>query len=250
MEVTSGEAEAHFRFGRAQSRWISENYHVNNERVEQILTILGVRPEIDGFAKSDNNRFPRWWGPGSTEATDAFSQDWGKSLLWLNPPFSRFAEVLAKVKEDEAHCILIIPEWKRRRCFKEMRDLRLLDLRYPEGVPFFELPGKRKRPLPWKLRVAYLCGHKERCRSNEVLCTAIQEKKVVLRKAKNGPKSHGQCPFKKPRWNMLIQPRYAVQKSRSSTSMRHWGRAECWICLREQVQWERSIERLDSRYCP
>ena len=156
-------------FGRAQSRWIAENYNVSSIRVEQIINILGVTPSVDAFAMAPNQRFTRWWGPGSCEATNAFSMNWGEEpLLWMNPPFSLLREVIKKIERDRAHAIVILPEWKVKCWYREALELRLLDLRYPKGVHFFERPGTRKRPTPWPVRVMFLCGHNPQCEPTKV----------------------------------------------------------------------------------
>ena len=65
-------------FGRAQSKWLSENYQVETPVVADIISRLGVSPEVDCFATKENKRFDRWWGEGSPEAQDAFTQHWGE----------------------------------------------------------------------------------------------------------------------------------------------------------------------------
>jgi hypothetical protein len=74
-------------FGRAQSRWLTEKYTVRQEFVEDLVERFGAKPDLDAFATAEDRRFPRWWGSGSSEATDAFSKPWGGGLLlWMNPP--------------------------------------------------------------------------------------------------------------------------------------------------------------------
>ena len=52
-------------FGRASSRWLSEEYYVVDSYVAEIIKWLGQTPQVDGFANEANHRFPRWWGEGS-----------------------------------------------------------------------------------------------------------------------------------------------------------------------------------------
>ena len=72
-------------FGRAQSRWVSENYFVRTPYVSDILSRFRVLPEIDTFASKYDSRLPTWWGPGSPFEEDAFAQGWNGPLLWANP---------------------------------------------------------------------------------------------------------------------------------------------------------------------
>ncbi len=51
---------------------------------------------------------------------DSFSQDWGKLPLWMNPPFSRLGEVVDKVRRDEAHCIMVVPDWGWAQWHKQL----------------------------------------------------------------------------------------------------------------------------------
>ena len=176
-------------FGRAQSRWIAEDYNVLDSRVHEIISIFGVVPSIDVFANASNQRFPRWWGPGSGEAEDAFTRDWGgEPLLWMNPPYYQIGRAIKKVREDRAHALMVLPEWKTRKWYREARELRLLDIRYPKGVHFFERPGARKRPTPWPVRVMYLCGHGHPCDPTQV-CKVTDPRVSVQGGEKNPPKS-------------------------------------------------------------
>ena len=150
-------------YGRAPSRWLREDYFVRNDKVQEVISRLGVTPDIDAFATQSNHRFARWWGPGSAEFGDAFQSSWAQGLLWVNPPFSRFNEVLEKVKRDKAHVILVMPEWKYKPWYKDAMKLRVADVRFPKGTYFFERPNARKRPTQWPVRVFLLCGHETKC---------------------------------------------------------------------------------------
>ena len=166
----SGRTSAATRFGRAQSRWVREDYYVVAHQVEDIVARLGRRPEVDVFATAENARFPRFWGPGSTEASDAFTQHWGKDFLWLNPPYSRLKETVAKLRSDAAHGILVVPEWPSRVWHREAMDMGLKTLVYPKNAWFFEaIDAPRRRRLTWPVRVILFCGHSSRCSPTTVL---------------------------------------------------------------------------------
>ena len=130
--------------------------------VADITSRFGVSPEVDCFATQANKRFDRWWGEDSPEAQDAFAQNWAGPMLWMNPPFSRIGEVVQKIAEDGAHAVLVVPDWPRRTWHKKAMRMAMVSLRYPVGNHIFEMPGARKRPTPWPLRVLLICGHEPR----------------------------------------------------------------------------------------
>ena len=154
----------YLRFGRASSRWVSESYYVREDQVRNIISYFGVKPDIDAFATPENKRFPRWWGPGSKEGTDAFRKRWhGKLLLWLNPPYSRIPEVMRKICKEGTHAILVIPQWKRRKCWKLATKLSLACMTIPAKTKVFGRVDKACRESLWPVSVFLICGHNERC---------------------------------------------------------------------------------------
>ena len=128
--------------------WISEEYAVLPELVEDILEQFKVRPEVDAFACNGNQQFARWWGPGSLEHEDAFTCDWGKELLWANPPFSLLQRVVQKIVKDAAHIVLVVPVWPRKDWYQEAENLSILTLSCPAGQQVFQLQGKKNAKKP------------------------------------------------------------------------------------------------------
>ena len=80
------------------------------DAVQKILQTPGVHPTVDAFSEVGTRRMTRWWVPGSPECQDAFEADWSRDVLWLNPPFTKYAEVVKKIIADRAHAVMIIPE--------------------------------------------------------------------------------------------------------------------------------------------
>ena len=151
-------------FGRSPSQWIAQNYAVREKYILDISHRLGVQPEIDVFASRSNRRCARWWGPGSREATDAFTASWGEGVLWLNPPYSRLPDVIKKCRADGAHALLAAPTWAKKRWFQEANKLAVKKIIYPRETRFFERDGQPCRAAPWPITVFLLCGHQHRCR--------------------------------------------------------------------------------------
>ena len=116
--LTLAEKEAKGTFNAEENvcgvrgKWITDDYAVSNELLQEIVSKLGGGvPTRDGFASADNKRFANFW----TKEDDAFNYDWSKEkLLWLNPPFHLFNAVVHKLKEDKARAILIMPAWQRK----------------------------------------------------------------------------------------------------------------------------------------
>ena len=80
----------------------------------------GAVLRVDAFASASNARFPLFWDV----TTDAFSKDWGShGLLWINPPFDLFNEVLDKIILDGALAILIAPAWSSEEWLHRLQPL-------------------------------------------------------------------------------------------------------------------------------
>ena len=121
-------------------------------------------PTVDAFAASVNKRCEVWWGAGSPFGQDAFAESWRGHFLWMNPPFSILREALAKLKQDQAHGVLVMPKWPRWRWYKQAQALRLVELEYPKGTKFFKLNGRPCKGTHWPVTVMLVCGHNQKCR--------------------------------------------------------------------------------------
>jgi hypothetical protein len=139
------------KYGHEPGRWVACDYAVRAPHVQTILDHFGLTPTRDCFANPENRRFEKWWGPGSPEGEDAFLQDWGpeKGLLWMNPPFNIFPQVLEKVRRDQAHVIMIVPAWRRQKFFRLVQEMALDFLKFPKGTHLFEREGKAVRGTDW-----------------------------------------------------------------------------------------------------
>lgn len=70
---------------------------------------------VDRFATDYNSKCDRfnskYWCK-STEAIDAFTQNWSKEINWLVPPPNIACRVIHKICDDQANCTLVVPLWK------------------------------------------------------------------------------------------------------------------------------------------
>ena len=89
--------------------WMVDRAYLNNA-----LSHLSLRPNIDLFASWLNNQFPQCESfkpdPGAV-AVDAFSLNLHYLKLYAFPPFNVINAFLQRVREDQASGILIIPNW-------------------------------------------------------------------------------------------------------------------------------------------
>ena len=146
----------------------------------KIVKHWGFTASVDAFASEDNKKCHTWWGEGSPYGTDALKQSWKGHFLWLNPPFSRLGEVVGKLKEDGAHGILVLPDWKRRVWHKRAWALKLADLRFPTGTNISNWAGSHAKGRcgphelslcvgmnrsvpPWPSSLRQCSGTSERC---------------------------------------------------------------------------------------
>ena len=103
----------------------SRHFQDNKERALNLSDFSSLPrrfyfPEIDIFASRLKHVVPKFVSyrsePGAW-AADAFSLNWHSLLFYAFPPFSIIGKVLAKIKQDEARGILIVPLWSTQPWF-------------------------------------------------------------------------------------------------------------------------------------
>ena len=101
----------------------SHCFHENKEwalkdAVFALLPTAYVSPVIDLFASSVNAKLPRYisWLPHAY-AVDAFIVSWQDLTFYAFPPFSLLPRVLAKIIQDKATGLLIVPKWTTQSWF-------------------------------------------------------------------------------------------------------------------------------------
>ena len=132
--------------------WDTERYQVLPEMVEKILTQLEVTPTLDAFADPETHILPRWWGEGG-ECLDAFQTSWLPEVvgcLWANPPFSVLKNVVQKIVQDGAQMVLICPDWRYLKWWKQVQGLVVKEFFIPKGTKVFRSPDKENlRSTRW-----------------------------------------------------------------------------------------------------
>jgi hypothetical protein len=90
-----------------KQKWVTCDYAVTEDLVKKIVERFGT-PTLDAFASEKNRRFSRFW----SEKNSAWTKNWkNHGLLWINPPYDEMERVVAKIVEDKAEAILIVPQW-------------------------------------------------------------------------------------------------------------------------------------------
>ena len=67
----------------------------------------------------------------------------------MNPPFSRMAEVVRKIRQDRARCVLIAPNWKSLEWFDEVQPWVRKRYYLKQGERLFEDEKGPVGPTPW-----------------------------------------------------------------------------------------------------
>ena len=119
-----------------------EGYAVTKGRTRDIMMRLQVGlPSVDAFASKEMRVCSRWWGKGS-ECPDPFEADWSKEeLIWCNPPYKKMSQVVKKIAQEGARCVLIMPHWPRSEWFEQVVPMVCHKYWYPEGTLMFETEG-------------------------------------------------------------------------------------------------------------
>ena len=71
-------------------------------------------PDVDLFASRINkqvNNYISWQPEPDAIAVDAFSVTWTKKLFYIFPPFSLIGKITSKILADNAHVIIVVPDW-------------------------------------------------------------------------------------------------------------------------------------------
>ena len=145
-EYLDMESKLHKPDGKETGRlWKTESYAVINPVRDQILQWAGFTPTIDAFAERCNARFPRYWD----KSMDAFRQDWGPEVLWVNAPFSEMDQVVNKIVASGARGIMIVPVWRTKAWFQALQHIAVKWIDLPKEVDLYRSNSGRIYPQRW-----------------------------------------------------------------------------------------------------
>ena len=122
---------------KVRNAWKSETYTVLDTVRDHICAFAGFQPVVDAFADHNNARCPYYWD----ESMDAFQQDWGKHILWINPPFSMLPAVVEKIFQDQASGIIVVPVWPSQAWFHKLNACAVAWWDLPPDKPIYMTRG-------------------------------------------------------------------------------------------------------------
>ena len=140
------------------TEWMVDRAYLNNA-----LSQLSLRPNIDLFASQLNNQFPQYVSfkpdPGAV-AVDAFSLNLRYLKFYAFPPFSVINAFLQRVREDQASGILIIPNWPTQAWFPQAMQMCVEPLiTLHPAIHLLQLPGKPEKLHPLHKTLTLLVCH-------------------------------------------------------------------------------------------
>ena len=116
--------------------------------------------KIDVFASEHNHTLPLY----CTEKNSAFKYNWsqlgeqGKTVLWMNPPFSELELVLTKAVLEPCRLVIVTPLWERYPWHALLQHLKLGQYMVPIKWPLYKKDnGRGYLAAPhWRTLVSYL----------------------------------------------------------------------------------------------
>jgi hypothetical protein len=141
---------------RRSDRVIASEFKLFPKWFNAACEYLKVYPVIDWFASDDTTqlvRFCAWESSANASLFDAFAHSWKNDVGYFFPPFSLIPRVLAKIKLDQAHGLLVVPHWEGAAWWRPVMQLAKNVFKIPEEDPF-SYPAKpnlrsRKRLVLW-----------------------------------------------------------------------------------------------------
>ena len=118
-----------------KSRKFADNleWKLGDKLFEKVVENFG-EPNIDLFASRLNRKtelFVSWLPDPEAAAIDAFSLHWSQfELIYAFPPFSLVGQTIAKILEDGARAILLVPWWPTKPWWGRLVHLRLRHVRF------------------------------------------------------------------------------------------------------------------------
>lgn len=127
VNTKENRADAASRVVNPDTEW-----SLSDETFQDIIKYFG-QPDIDLFASRDNakcTRFISWKQDPDAVSVDAFTVDWQTYYFYAFPPFSLILKCLRKIIDDNAHGILVYPNWPSQPWFPLLQDLIVSDIVY------------------------------------------------------------------------------------------------------------------------
>ena len=150
-------ADQESRSGNDNTEWQLNRYAFN------LCVARWGTPDIDLFASRLNHQLPTYaaWRPDpNAVAIDAFTLDWSKQFNYCFPPFCVISRVLAKIQEDRARAILVVPLWDTQPWLSRLKKIARDSIIFDRSQDLLILPHDHgaRHPILRKSRMAaFLC---------------------------------------------------------------------------------------------
>ncbi len=147
------------RLGKScrSDRIIGAEYQLIPRWFSEACSSLRVSPTIDWFASDDTaqlGRFCAWETSANAVCFDAYAHSWSYDVGYFFPPFSLLPRVVAKIQQDQAHGLLVVPHWVGAAWWRLVMEMAKAIFQIPEKDPY-RYPAKPTL-LPKKKLVLWL----------------------------------------------------------------------------------------------
>ena len=131
-----------------------ENYVVRREYFEEFTRRLNLKPVRDCFASDAETQCEKFF---SIEE-DALQQRWDPTeVLWLNPPWSLWPQVAAKLLGSTCTAVCVLPAW-RKQWVRDLVHTATRRLYIDIGTRLFQRQGKKCAGVQWGVWVLRIDG--------------------------------------------------------------------------------------------
>jgi hypothetical protein len=145
----------------------AEDYRLVPQLFRRALRELKVpAPRVDMFASRHNACAAMYFserqdGGTGLQGLDSLAADWSelRGPLWVNPPFSLMAKVLAKIRRERPRgsVIVLAPVWRSASWWPILEQMTVREFRVPKGVPVYVRRGHQLLPPPrWQTTIRLL----------------------------------------------------------------------------------------------
>ncbi len=134
-------ADALTRLGntRRSDRIIASEFQLIPRWFHEARASLQVSPSIDWFASDDTTqleRFCAWETSVNAACFDAFAHSWSHEIGYFFPPFSLLPRVVAKIQQDRARGLLVVPHWEGAAWWRPVMKMATGIFQIPEKDPY------------------------------------------------------------------------------------------------------------------
>jgi len=111
---------------------------------------LKFKPVIDVFASKLHHQLPHYFSRDKEDVyaygIDAFSQDWSKENLYINPPFKQMNQVVQKLVRERGRALVIAPVLPKQKWYQLLT--RIAKRKIPLEGPIYLSWKGNLRPVP------------------------------------------------------------------------------------------------------